>query len=150
MILLLLVNWSLRHASWAVRLPSVLVTRRLPQICFDLTSDKIVNCWKSIIREVKQAAKSMTGTFHRRLRTLRWSENAYVLEIYKLTLIRLFFLRVGFPGGDKVTSNLSQSCIAPFQNWGKICFRFLLNVNKKHNATKPNNLDFCTVFQISN
>ena len=63
-----------------------------------------MNCWKSIIREVKQAAKPMTGTLCRRLRTLRWSENAYVLEIYKLTLIRLFFLRVGFPGeGGGVT-----------------------------------------------
>ena len=36
---------------------------------FDLTSDKTVSCWKSVIREVKQTPKSTTGTLVRK--TLR-------------------------------------------------------------------------------
>ena len=41
-------------------------------IALNLTGDKIVNCWKSIIMEVKQAPKSAAETMHRMLGIRRW------------------------------------------------------------------------------
>ena len=42
---------------WAVMIPSDSIKSLSPKICFDITTDKIMNYWKSVIREVKQEPK---------------------------------------------------------------------------------------------
>ena len=67
-----------------VRLPYVAVTRLSPSIWFEVTSGKIANCWKSIIREVSKH-ENLTGALHRSLETVvRFSEKLYILEIYEI------------------------------------------------------------------
>ena len=74
---------------WVVKLSYAAVAK----IYYELTSDKTVNCQKSIIREVKQTPKSTTGALNRSLGISGWSEKPYVLEIYKL---KQWFLSCGF------------------------------------------------------
>ena len=64
---------------------------RWSQNYFDLTSDKIAKCWKSVIQ---QAPKSTTGALQRGLGILRKSEKSYILKIIKL---KQWFLRSRFP-----------------------------------------------------